>query len=736
MRPARCDEHRSSVAIKAFRNTHMIKNKSLPPTRLSHEVLLTWTALIFSGFACIMLCKDLLARLVELLQRYAWTEGLVQVIFIIVVGFLLFGNFVYQIARIGRLRRTADHCPMSRQEMETLYTRDASRLSVLVPSYKENPKIIRKTLLSAALLDYPSKYVILLIDNEPNPTGTEDRHLLNATRTLPREIKDLLNAPASRLRGELNRFLERAHHGQLDVVAELENVALLYESCADWLDRQADDFATENHEDRWFVFNILRVPAQQHRERALKMRAAAQNPAAGQRTSISLEYHRLSRLFQAELTCFERKKYVNLSHESNKAMNLNSYLGLMGHGIREIRKENGLHLVTVEPHRGNNFIPDADFVITLDADSLLKSDYALRLVALMEQRVNESLAVAQTPYSAFPEAPNALERTAGATTDIQFLVHQGFTYFNATFWVGANALLRKKALEDIVVVGEERGYEIRRYIQDRTVIEDTESSVDLVLHGWRLFNYPERLAYSATPPDFGSLLIQRRRWANGGLIILPKLLRYLSGPKVPHRIGHTVMGIHYLTSLATVNFGILLLLALPIEEPMKTLWLPLATLPYFLLYARDLWQIGYRLGDFFRVSAMSLLLVPVNLGGVCKSIQQMVLKQRTPFGRTPKVASRTVTPLFYLSATYGFLVFCLFSFALSVQAGHYLHATFAGTNAALLAYGILRFIGLRETYEDIRAGYASILPPEPVITGTPDNVRDPAYIPVDDRAIG
>jgi cellulose synthase/poly-beta-1,6-N-acetylglucosamine synthase-like glycosyltransferase len=55
---------------------------------------------------------------------------------------------------------------------------------------------------------------------------------------------------------------------------------------------------------------------------------------------------------------------------------------------------------------------------------------------------------------------------------------------------------------------------VRRYIQDRTVIEDTESSVDLVAKGWELTNYPERLSYSATPPDFGALVIQRRRWAN------------------------------------------------------------------------------------------------------------------------------------------------------------------------------------------------------------------------------
>ena len=37
--------------------------------------------------------------------------------------------------------------------------------------------------------------------------------------------------------------------------------------------------------------------------------------------------------------------------------------------------------------------------------------------------------------------------------------------------------------------------EITRFVHDRTVIEDTESSIDLVEKGWTLFNYPERLSY-------------------------------------------------------------------------------------------------------------------------------------------------------------------------------------------------------------------------------------------------
>ena len=84
----------------------------------------------------------------------------------------------------------------------------------------------------------------------------------------------------------------------------------------------------------------------------------------------------------------------------------------------------------------------------------------------MEQQGNEKIAVIQTPYSVVPNAPNLLERFAGATTDIQYIVHQGFTNFNSTYWVGANAVLRKEAIDDVAIEEEERGYKIRKFIKD------------------------------------------------------------------------------------------------------------------------------------------------------------------------------------------------------------------------------------------------------------------------------
>jgi hypothetical protein len=49
-----------------------------------------------------------------------------------------------------------------------------------------------------------------------------------------------------------------------------------------------------------------------------------------------------------------------------------------------------------------------------------------------------------------------------------------------------NALVRVEALAAIKHLVLERGFEFPAFIHDRTVIEDTESSIDLVANGWRL----------------------------------------------------------------------------------------------------------------------------------------------------------------------------------------------------------------------------------------------------------
>ena len=106
-------------------------------------------------------------------------------------------------------------------------------------------------------------------------------------------------------------------------------------------------------------------------------------------------------------------------------------------------------------------VPDTTYLLTLDADSLLLRDYCLRLVYFLESAGNERVAVTQTPYSSFRGAPTRIERLAGATTDLQHILHQGMTYYGATSGWAPTPSSARRALEDIVEVETDGGFEIR-----------------------------------------------------------------------------------------------------------------------------------------------------------------------------------------------------------------------------------------------------------------------------------
>jgi len=672
------------------------------------ELALTRVAIAVTLLASILFTVDIVAALFDSMSARSWARAFAQLLFLTIVSFLIYGGCVYQFTRLGHLKRLRAHQPASDDQLGRLYAGSrAPAITILVPSYKEDEQVIRKTLLSAALQDYPHRRVVLLIDDPPHPANAQDVKALAAARSLPGQIRTLLQEPRDKFLAALDAFLKRKKGGRISVHREIQTLARLYRDAATWFQAQADQHPMIDHVDQLFVDITFRRRAQEYLAKSKEWSdLSTTRHRYPSDDDLLVEYKRLATLFQVEIGSFERKRYLNLSHEANKAMNLNSYIALMGRSFREITLNGQLLLQEAEPPHAQLAVPDADYVLMLDADSLLFPDYALRLTHLMEQPEQEKIAVAQTPYSAFPNAPGLLERIAGATTDIQYIIHQGFTYYGGTFWVGANALVRKAALEDIAECGTERGYPIKRFVQDRTVIEDTESSVDLIDRGWQLYNYPERLSYSATPPDFGALLIQRRRWANGGLIILPKLIRYL----VRHAtregtLREGLMRCHYLTSITAVNIGLLVILAFSLDDSTRILWLPLTALPYYGLYIRDLQRSGYHASDVFRVYALNLMLIPVNLGGVFRSIRQAWTGKKSAFGRTPKIKGRTTAPAAYLAAEYVILTHWCLGALVEWLHGHPWRAAFALANAGFLAYAITRFIGLRDSWEDFSLAF-------------------------------
>jgi len=571
-------------------------------------------------------------------------------------------------------------------------------MTVLVPSYREDERVIRQTLLSAALQEYPHLRVVLLVDDPPHPADPAHVRSLERARQLPAEIAAALAGPRHAFEEALDAFDRDATEAPAANGEALLELAAQYERAAAWFSDQAADLPRVDHSDHFLAIEVLERMENDLAATAEAIRTAAEQPdVVVSRRRVRQLYSRLVRIFQAEVTSFERKQFASLSNEPNKAMNLNSYIGLMGGAYCIVPSPGGRVLIPAGDRMPDLVIPDDDYVLTLDADSILLPEYCLRLVYFMEQDTNSRVGVVQTPYSAYRGAPARIERIAGATTDIQHFVHQGLTRHDATFWVGANAVIRKRALDELCEEVAEEGFTVRRYIKDRTVIEDTESSIDLRARGWTLFNYPERLSYSATPPDFGALVIQRRRWANGGLVILPGLLALLRrrapGVKRPSA-AELFLRNNYLASISWSSLGLLLLLFYPFDEQLLSRFAVVTALPYFWAMSNDLRRAGYHRRDICQVYGFNLLLLPVNLAGTLQSIVQAIGGQKIAFARTPKVRNRTVAPLLFVTMPLLLTGWSLWTLARDIDEEAYVHGAFAGVNFVMTLYACVALVGL------------------------------------------
>ena len=146
----------------------------------------------------------------------------------------------------------------------------------------------------------------------------------------------------------------------------------------------------EDHVDEFFVDLVLMGLARELRLVLLGLNAALAQQTSPPRSRIEELYLRLTWIFNVSTETFERKKYASLSHEANKAMNLNAYISLMGHTWHKETTADGVVLRKV----ADGVVPDATarswtsvtptYLLTLDADSLLLRDYCLRLVYFLE----------------------------------------------------------------------------------------------------------------------------------------------------------------------------------------------------------------------------------------------------------------------------------------------------------------------------------------------------------------
>lgn len=656
------------------------------------EMIETKGAIAFTIVFTIVLIVFLVKNFLQKIATLEYYEASLQFCFIVIVLLFLYGTLVYLMCRLGYWQRRIDLQAINSEILDTFFdTNQPARVSYIIPSYKEDIRIIKQTLLSAVLQEYPQKEVVLLIDNPPVTSNINDLNLLAATRILCQDVEALLSPILQEIKQHYQQFIQSYEQEYFNTDQETAIILKLLFKTALWFREFANDYHPQDHSeqlmiDKVFLFHEKRLHdlaetlEQKRIENTIKYR------------EINSIYKILISIFEVKISSFERKVYENLSHKRNKAMNINTYISLMGKTFQIVQKEH--HTYLIERPDGELVIDNADYVVILDADSIILPKYTKTLIYFMEQPENENFAVAQTPYCAYPNPRSFLERITAASTDVQHFIHQGSTFYNATYWVGANAMVRKKALHTIMKLRQERGFTVNVYIQDITVIEDTESTIDLIDRGWKLYSYPDILSYSATPKDFGSLCIQRERWANGGLIILPKLFKsILNRPKNHYILYEAFLRTYYLIS-PTLYFAMLFLLLIPFkQEQIVTLSASLLLfIPYYYLYLRDLVYMNYQKRDLLSMFALTLILLPINISGVLRSIHQIITGKHTIFKRTPKVQHTTPVPLLFILIEYGMCIYSIKAFLTSFQAQEWLGTAYSFLNFCFYVYGINVFV--------------------------------------------
>lgn len=307
--------------------------------------------------------------------------------------------------RLGFYYRARRHRGVPRARLDEAFTGRLPSLTVLIPSYQEEESVIRMTVLSAALQEYPDMRVVLLIDDPPGPRCASLCSKLQAARALPEEIKQLLLEPRNRFDLALMHYEEMGDPEREVTVQEIVTLAEHYEFAAGWINELVHAYGPADRSERFFVNNVLGQLGSDLALMAAALRSTAEDdPAKLPAARMAQLYRRLAWTFRAELSSFERKRYVSLSPDSNKAVNLNSYIGLIGGRYSEQHASGRRALVPVEEGPADLVVPHSDYVVTLDADTVIVPEYCLQLVYLLERGEMDDVAVARAPCSAYPGA--------------------------------------------------------------------------------------------------------------------------------------------------------------------------------------------------------------------------------------------------------------------------------------------------------------------------------------------
>ncbi|EWY37749.1 hypothetical protein N825_09215 [Skermanella stibiiresistens SB22] len=169
-----------------------------------------------------------------------------------------------------------------------------------------------------------------------------------------------------------------------------------------------------------------------------------------------------------------------------------------------------------------------DLIAILDADHVPSSDFLLKTVGFFVK--DPGIALVQTPHFFLNPDPveynlRTFPRMPSENELFYRNIQPGLDRWNAAFFCGSAALLRRTALEEV------------GGISGTSITEDCETAMDLHAQGYRSAYLDEPLIAGLQPESFVSFIGQRSRWAQGMIqILLLKNVLWRRGLTVAQRL--------------------------------------------------------------------------------------------------------------------------------------------------------------------------------------------------------
>lgn len=205
-------------------------------------------------------------------------------------------------------------------------------------------------------------------------------------------------------------------------------------------------------------------------------------------------------------------------------------------GVRYLARDNNEH---AKAGNLNHALPysTADLIATFDADHAPRHDFLIKTLGYFD---DPEVAFVQTPQDfynldSFQNRTDAGSRVAWSEQSLFFrVIQRGKDYWNAAFYCGSCAVIRRQSLNSIG--GFATG----------TVTEDIHTSLLLHKKGYRSVYHDESLAYGVAPAKIEPFLKQRVRWGVGAMNVWRKEgILFARGLTLPQRLNYLATVLAY-----------------------------------------------------------------------------------------------------------------------------------------------------------------------------------------------